>query len=253
MPQDTLKRSAYAAVGAPVSLVNMLRERVAAAREAIEEARGRVSEEMTEAFERWAEEGEQLISSLTEDVQHRRQDIEERIDQGREELEDRAVRGRRELEERFEYGKETVKDVGRGLGATLTEPIVAVEAVVGIGPSHARELAKAGVLSTRALVERAGTGDARARLAKQTGIGTALLEKWARSADLTRINGVGEENASILNALEVGTLEQMANQDPEDLKQRAETLRQDTGIVAAVPSVETLTQWIAEAKKLVST
>lgn len=259
--ENTLRKSAYVAVGAPVHLAKVLRERISSAREAIDQTRDRLSDEAAEAFDQWVDEGERLMSSLTEDFRERREDIEHRVERGRADLERRLEHGREEIEERIdkgrqdladtvERGRETARETVRGVETSLTEPIVPVDAVNGIGPSTARTLAVAGVLSTRALVDRTRTHEARETLSEQTGIGTGSLEKWAAAADLTRIKGVGEESMTLLNALEIGTLDQMAAQDPSELHVRAEALRQDIGLVATVPSVETFSQWIAEAKKL---
>lgn len=229
MVQDTIKKSAHVAVGLPVHLVKVLRERLALTQEMVQELRTRLSDDAAAAFDNWVAEGERLVSGITENIQERREAVEATME--------RSI--------------ETAKDVGRGLGVTLTTPIVPLETIKGLGPKYAEELGDAGVISTRALVERCRTEDAIERLAEQTGIGAALLTKWVAAADLSRIDGVGDEAMTLLNGVGVGTLDQLAKQDAGDLHRRAGDFVAETGVVSTVPSSETLTEWIAAAKKLV--
>lgn len=228
MPQDTLKKSAYVAVGIPASLIASLKERMSAASKTIDEFRDRLSDEAEAAFDDWVAEGEALVDSLTEPLRHRGEDLEDRI----------ASR------------TEIARDVGRGVAVTLTEPIVAIDEIDGIGPAFAEELVKAGVVSTRALVERCRNKESTARLADQTGIGISLLDKWSASADLTRIGGVGDEYMALLNGLGVATIEAMARQDAGDLRQRAVAVNEETELVEVIPSEKTFSIWIERSTHL---
>lgn len=228
MVQDTIKKSAHVAVGLPVHLVRVLQERLALTQEMVHELRGRLSEEAVAAFDRWVEEGEKLVSGITENLQERRETIEASME--------RSI--------------ETAKDVGRGLGVTLTTPIVPVETIKGLGPKYAEALGDAGVISTRALVERCSTAEAIERLSEQTGIGVGMLTKWVAAADLSRIDGVGDDAMTLMNGVGVGTLDQLAKEDAAGLHARARSFADETAIVSAVPSEESFAGWIAVAKKL---
>lgn len=224
MAQSTLKKSAYAAVGVPVQLMTNLRERLDAAKTAFDEMRDRVADEAAQTFDEWASEGEKLVTS-----------IEERFTDTRQTVVENAA---------------TVTDVGKGLSETLTEPIIPIDEVDGIGPSYAAKLAKAGVVSTAALVERCKTQASLKRLADQSGIGDKRLEKWAESADLTRVKGVGDDYMTMLNGIGIGTLADLAASKPADLHNKATELAEKGRDSFPVPSVDTLRGWIAAAKKL---
>ncbi len=180
------------------------------------------------AFDEWATEGERLFDSF----------------------EQRLRRGRDLVEERVEEGAATIADVGRGIAETVTEPIIGVEAINGIGPSYASRLAKAGVVSTAALLERSRTRDALTRLASQTGISESLLTRWAADADLTRIDGIGSDSMEFLQILGIGTVGVLADADAAELHRLAAALRDRSPRINSAPSEATLTAWIEKARSL---
>lgn len=228
MAESTLKKTAFVAVGIPVDFASRVRERLSSARTTFEDLRDRLTDEAREAFESWAEEGEHIVESMSE----------------------RARAQRETWEDVLREKADILKDIGKSATVTLTRPIVPVADIDGIGPSYAERLARAGVISTRALVERCDTPDGIARLADQAGISATLLEHWATSADLTRIDGVGAEHMSLLNAVGVASVEMLAESDPADLRSRATRLHEDVHIFDVIPSETTFAKWIAAAKGL---
>lgn len=229
MTQSTLKKSAFVAVGIPVHLMSLLRDRVASTRDAVEDLRDRLSEDAQAAFDEWVAEGERLVASLRGQVRDRRESVTGTVRNG--------------------AGK--AKDVGRGLAATLTAPVVSIDEIDGIGPAYAEKLAAAGVISTRALVERCDSPEAIARLSDQTGIPTALIERWVASADLSRVKGVGDEHMSLLNRIGVGSISSLAAANAADLHRRTVALEEDVPArVSAIPSEATFEDWIRQAKGL---
>lgn len=229
MTQQTLKKSAYAAVGVPVHAMNTVRERLSAARKAFDEMRDRVADDAAATFDQWADEGERLFASIEQRFTDRRDKIEE-------EISSRTA---------------TMADVGRGLAETFTEPLIPIDEIDGIGPSYAAKLAKAGIISTAAFVERSKTKESLERLASQTGISDTLLEKWAASADLTRIKGVGDESMTLLNGIGIGTLSDLASAKPAALHEKAVALEAKSRDSFSIPSADTFRGWVASAKKLI--
>jgi predicted flap endonuclease-1-like 5' DNA nuclease len=225
---DLVKKTAYATVGLPAHLASQLRERLEGTRQSLETARSRISDEARDALNGWIEEGEKIITSFGE----------------------RARSLRNDLEQTIQKRADGAKEVGRGITATLMEPIVAIDEIEGVGPAYASKLAEAGVISTRALVERCANHDSIERLAGQTGIGMSLLEKWVASADLTRIKGVGSEHMSLLNALGIGTTDQLSQETPTTLARRAAELGEDISTFGPFPSQETFADWIGQARSL---
>ncbi len=235
MTQSTLKKTGYAAIGVPVHLASQARERLIDLRQSFDDMRERLSADAQDALDSWIKEGEQLLTSLTDRAAGRREDMEDSLRSGVETARSSVA---------------TARDVGRGVAATLTEPIVPVDMINGVGPSYAEKLGDAGVISTRALVERCATKDATERLAAQTGIAATLLEGWVSATDLSRIKGIGEDYMSLLNRAGVATVESLAEEDADGLERRITELNDELGLVASLPSTRTLKDWIGQARKL---
>ena len=126
-----------------------------------------------------------------------------------------------------------------------------IEDVEGIGPAYAGQLAAAGVATTNALLDRAGSDAGRSRLAADTGISERLLLEWVNHADLMRLDGVGSEYADLLEAAGVDSCAELARRSAANLAQTFQELdaaRPNT--VRQVPSETTIQGWIAQAAKL---
>ena len=182
MTQNTLKRSAYAALGVPVDVANKLMDRVRSTRDMPDEARGRMSEQVSALIEEWADEGERFVSTLSDRSAEAVESLES--------MQDRTME---------RAAADTAGRVARGVVTAATTPVVSLDRIGGIGPAFSRRLEAAGVISTHALVERARTTDGLEELGRQADIPTASLAQWAADADLTRITGVGEEYMNLLN------------------------------------------------------
>jgi predicted flap endonuclease-1-like 5' DNA nuclease len=222
MAQDTtVKTSMYAAIGAPVQLMSTLRTRITAARDAFDDLRDRFPDEAGSAFDQWADEGERLVETWGNELSSRRAAV------------GKAVRDR----------TGTLREVGRGFAAIADAP-APVDDIDGIGPVYAEKLARAGVPTAGALIERCRTQTAAEALSEQTGISTGLLLGWAESADLTRIDGIGNHTMAMLNGLGVVTLEHLAHADASDLRSRAVDRYGDSGLVSSIPSEATMAGWI---------
>lgn len=235
MTQNTLKRSAYAALGVPIDVANKLMDRVRSTRETLEEARDRMSDQVSALIEDWADEGERLVSTLSDRSSEAAESLEV--------MQDRTMG-------RTAAMADAAAQVADGLVSAATTPVVPLERIAGIGPAFAKRLKTAGVLSAHALVERAGTAEGREELGRQTDIPTASLAQWATDADLTRINGVGEEYMNLLNAAGVASISDLRDRKPEELRSELVSVHADTGMGDALPSQETLRSWISSAKKL---
>ena len=81
-------------------------------------------------------------------------------------------------------------------------------------------LARAGIVSPRALLQRMATGDRRAALARQTGITESELGVVRTAARLVDLEGLGATHYNELKRLGIGRVEELARQDPETLVTR---------------------------------
>jgi predicted flap endonuclease-1-like 5' DNA nuclease len=128
---------------------------------------------------------------------------------------------------------------------------VNVKDVEGIGPVYAEKLAGAGVTTTDALLERGARPKGRAALADETGISPKLILEWVNHADLMRVNGVGSQYADLLSLAGVDSPLELARRNPGNLAGTfAEIDAARPGEVRRVPSEETVTDWIEQAKSL---
>lgn len=232
--RSTLRQGAYVAVGMPAVVIRRLSERISKVRDSMQSLGDRLTDDAEREFDRWVTEGEQLVS---------------RMRRRREEARRHGVAADR-MSQVIEEGAAIARETVEGLGRTLTEPMVAVDRIPGIGPAYAAKLAAAGVTTTAALLERGRTAASRRRLSSQTGISPTVLETWVASADLGRVAGIGDEYRALLNAAEVASVEDLAESDPVRLAESMTRLNAETGLVEQVPSKRTVAGWIAEAKRL---
>lgn len=226
MAQITIKKTAYAALGLPIQIVNKLREGVSSVAESADGARERLILQVQDVVDEWQQEGERITTSVVDKVRSRSDEAKE------------------VASERIAIGE----DVIRGVAAGVTQPAVPVEQINGIGPKYADELTSAGVVTTFALLERCDSPEAIDRLAAQTGISAALIESWLEDADLTRINGIGREHMTLLNTIGVGTISSFAEQAEQELWKKASALKRAE--IGPIPSEATFASWIHTAKKL---
>lgn len=226
MAQITIKKTAYAALGLPIQIVNKLREGVSSVAESADGARERLILQVQDVVDEWQQEGERITTSVVDKVRSRSDEAKE------------------VASERIAIGE----DVIRGVAAGVTQPAVPVEQINGIGPKYADELTSAGVVTTFALLERCDSPEAIDRLAAQTGISAALIESWLEDADLTRINGIGREHMTLLNTIGVGAISSFAEQAEQELWKKASALKRAE--FGPIPSEATFASWIHTAKKL---
>ncbi len=123
--------------------------------------------------------------------------------------------------------------------------------VEGIGPVYAEKLKSAGAETTKDLLKLAKTPDDRKKLAETTGIGEALILKWANHADLMRIKGIGGEFAELLEKVGVDTVKELRNRNAANLHEAVQKFDLTTSpIVRRKPSKASIQTWIRQAKRL---
>src|SRR5690554_19837 len=84
-----------------------------------------------------------------------------------------------------------------------------IDQVAGIDQKQATRLRKAGVRTSKALIENASTQRDRNELARKTDISPRDLQIWVHHADLLRVKGVGAEYAELLVAAGVDTIKDL--------------------------------------------
>jgi predicted flap endonuclease-1-like 5' DNA nuclease len=111
-------------------------------------------------------------------------------------------------------------------------------------------LTKAGIKTTRSLLEKAATKKGRTEVAKLSGIGETLILEWVNLADLFRISGIGEEFSDLLEETGVDTVVELAKRKPENLYKALCDVNEAKKLSRRTPSLKQVEGWVEQAKKL---
>lgn len=139
-----------------------------------------------------------------------------------------------------------------GAGSAFdAQHVYKIEDTLGIGPVYGAKLRATGITTTDKLLAATKTRYARQQLAAKTGIPYKLVLGWADKANLMRIPGIGVREASLLAAVGVASVSELAQRNPQNLASRL-GVGNSVGdrFVGGTPSLATVTKWIAAAKQL---
>ena len=87
-------------------------------------------------------------------------------------------------------------------------------------------------------------------MSKKTGIDVSRILEWVNLSDLFRIKGVGSEYSDLLEEAGVDTVAELATRNPENLHAKILEVTEAKEIVRSPPSVDSLKDWISQAKDL---
>lgn len=122
--------------------------------------------------------------------------------------------------------------------------------IEGVGEVYAAKLQAANINTTEDLLKVAGTKKGRIQLAETTGISEKLILTWTNHADLMRIKGIASQFSELLEAAGVDTVKEFATRLPENLHKKLVEVNSLKGLSGSVPSINALTDMIAQAKTL---
>jgi len=122
--------------------------------------------------------------------------------------------------------------------------------VEGIGPVFAGQLEAVGVRTTDDLLKRGATPKGREELETATGLSHALILKWVNRVDLYRIKGVGSEYSDLLEIAGVDSPPELAHRNAANLTETLAEANAARNLVRRLPTLEVVTDWIEQAKKL---
>lgn len=126
--------------------------------------------------------------------------------------------------------------------------MAAIDAVGGIGLSHARRFRRSGIRTTDALLRRAATQAGRYDLAERLSVSERELLDLVLRIDLMRIKGLGTRYVDLLNAAGVLTAEDLRARDPDTLFAMMVQINDRRTMVRRLPSLERVRGWVAEAQ-----
>lgn len=122
--------------------------------------------------------------------------------------------------------------------------------IEGIGKNYAEKLAKVGVSTTQALLNKGATPKGRKELSEKSGISVKLILEWVNLADLFRVKGIGEEYSDLLEEAGVDTVPELAQRNPQNLYKKIKEVNDAKELVRKLPAESQVMSWIAQAKEL---
>lgn len=125
-----------------------------------------------------------------------------------------------------------------------------IDQVAGVDHRTATKLRKAGVRTSKSLIEQASTRRGRTALSKETGLAPRDLQAWVHHADLLRVRGVGAEYASLLVEAGVDTLRDLRRRNPTALLAKIIGMNGSSRVVDRLPTEGMVEGWISAATEL---
>jgi predicted flap endonuclease-1-like 5' DNA nuclease len=124
--------------------------------------------------------------------------------------------------------------------------------VGSIGKKSQKQLLKAEISTTDALLKNGATRKGRNQIAKESGISVKLILEWVNRADLFRIKGVGTQYANLLEASGVDTVVELGKRVPENLhaKMAEVNSKRKKKLVRQLPNINQVKKWTKQAKRL---
>jgi len=119
-----------------------------------------------------------------------------------------------------------------------------------IGADTALILKSEGIRTTVGLLHCAKTPKQRLRIAEKVGTDDKCVLDWVTAADRMRVKGVGWEYAELLRAAGVRTVNELRFRNPKKLADAMGEINTKGKLVRILPSVNTVSRWIEDAKKL---
>jgi len=125
-----------------------------------------------------------------------------------------------------------------------------IDEVAGLSVRQATRLRKAGVKTSKGLIEEASTRAGRSALSKKTGLPPRDLKSWVHHADLLRVKGVGGEYAELLVAAGVDTIRDLRRRNPTALVAKIISMNGSKKVVRRLPTEAMVSGWIESASSI---
>jgi len=133
----------------------------------------------------------------------------------------------------------------RGKGKKLL-----LKKILGVKEDDVKKLESAGVSDTKAMLASGRTHKLRVELSKRIGVPLNRIVEFVKIADLTRIVDIKGIRVRILHDTGVDTVEKVATQDPENLRELTIKVNEVEKLLKRHPTLVETTYWISQAKEL---
>ncbi|MHA1613263.1 MAG: DUF4332 domain-containing protein [Candidatus Thorarchaeota archaeon] len=138
---------------------------------------------------------------------------------------------------------EIAKKRGKGKKLLLTK-------IHGVKEEDVNKLGSAGISDTKSMLASGRTHELRVELSKRIGIPLNRIVELVKIADLTRIVDIKGIRVRLLYDTGVDTVEKIATQDPERLRELAIKVNEVEKLLKRHPTLVETTYWIRQAKEL---
>jgi predicted flap endonuclease-1-like 5' DNA nuclease len=128
--------------------------------------------------------------------------------------------------------------------------MASIDELGGISVASARNLRRARVRTTEALLKRCSTRRGRRELAEETGLTEVQIVQWANRADLMRIKGVGGEYADLLESCGIFTIKDLRRRNATSLIRKMTQVNGEGKVVRRLPTEGMVVRWIDRAGEL---
>jgi predicted flap endonuclease-1-like 5' DNA nuclease len=125
-----------------------------------------------------------------------------------------------------------------------------LEAAPFIPEKERKALTAQKIADTEELLKAGLTAKARETLARKTSIKLETLTGWIYLCDLLRLRGVGPKMAQVLTLAGVKSVAELKGQEAPALLDRMKTANDKHAVSEIIPQVETVKDWIDQAKAL---
>ena len=122
--------------------------------------------------------------------------------------------------------------------------------IEGIGESYAQKLTGLDIKTVEALLKQGATKKGLKEIAEKSAIADKLILKWVNRADLSRVKGIGEEYADLLEVAGVDTVPELGQRNAENLYNKMAEVNAEKKLVRQVPAQSKVEDWVKQAKGL---
>jgi len=133
----------------------------------------------------------------------------------------------------------------RGKGKKLL-----LKKIHGVKEEDVKKLESTGVSDTKAMLASGRTHELRVELSKRIGVPLNRIVELVKIADLTRIVDIKGIRVRLLYDTGVDTIEKVATQDPENLRELTIKVNEAEKLLNRHPTLVETTYWIRQAKEL---
>ncbi len=122
-----------------------------------------------------------------------------------------------------------------------------IEILEGIGPVFSEKLKSIGINTTSNLLENAKTPAQRKHISEKLDISGKLILKFVQMAELSQIEGVGEEYSELLEVSGINNTVELSLVDSKSLVLKMQEVNDEKQLVRKLPTVVQVENWVAES------